>query len=111
MGLPFPAGKHLESLALQTTEYEPLPSSMKDGWISFAGPCSAAIRRINETMSDMDKSNLARAVEVYKRQELGGTTGDTYGFVVEVTEVLLILVYLIILSILSATVVANPTMF
>lgn len=62
MGLPFPAGKHLESLALQTTEYEPLPSSMKDGWISFAGPCSAAMRRINETMIDMDKSNLARAV-------------------------------------------------
>lgn len=62
MGLPFPAGKHLESLALQTTEYEPLPSSMKDGWISFAGPCSAAMRRINATMSDLDKSNLARAV-------------------------------------------------
>ena len=62
MGLPFPAGKHLESLALQTTEYDPLPSSMKDGWISFAGPCSAAIRRINKTMSDLDKSNLARAV-------------------------------------------------
>ena len=62
MGLPFPAGEHLESLALQTTEYDPLPSSMKDGWISFAGPCSAAIRRINKTMSDLDKSNLARAV-------------------------------------------------
>ena len=62
MGLPFPAGRHLEALALQTTEYEPLPSSMKDGWISFAGPCSAAMRRINETMSGMDKSNLARAV-------------------------------------------------
>ena len=62
MGLPFPAGKHLESLALQTTEYEPLPSSMKAGWISFAGPCSAAMRRINKTMSDLDKSNLARAV-------------------------------------------------
>ena len=62
MGLPFPAGKHLEALALQTTEYEPLPSSMKDGWISFAGPCSAAMRRINEPMSNMDKSNLARAV-------------------------------------------------
>lgn len=62
MGLPFPAGKHLESLALQTTEYDPLPSSMKDGWISFAGPCSAAMRRINKTMSDLDKSNLARAV-------------------------------------------------
>ena len=46
MGLPFPAGKHLEALALQTTEYEPLPSSVKDGWISFAGPCSAALRNI-----------------------------------------------------------------
>ena len=62
MGLPFPAGKHLEALALQTTEYEPLPSSVKDGWISFAGPCSAAMRRISEAMSDTDKSNLARAV-------------------------------------------------
>ena len=62
MGLPFPAGKHLEALALQTTEYEPLPSSVKDGWISFAGPCSAAMRRINNAMSEMDKSKLARAV-------------------------------------------------
>ena len=52
LGLPFPAGKHLEALALQTTEYEPLPSSVKDGWISFAGPCSAAMRRINNAMSD-----------------------------------------------------------
>ena len=55
-------GKHLEALALQTTEYEPLPSSVKDGWISFAGPCSAAMRRINNAMSDIDKSKLARAV-------------------------------------------------
>ena len=62
LGLPFPAGKYLEALALQTTEYEPLPSSVKDGWISFAGPCSAAMRRINNAMSEMDKSKLARAV-------------------------------------------------
>ncbi|MBS4967176.1 MAG: metallohydrolase, partial [Veillonella sp.] len=62
IGLPFPAGKHLEALALQTTEYEPLPSSVKEGWISFAGPCSAAMRRITASMSDLDKSNLARAV-------------------------------------------------
>ena len=39
-----------------------MPSSVKDGWISFAGPCSAAMRRINNAMSDMDKSKLARAV-------------------------------------------------
>ena len=62
MGLPFPAGKHLEALALQTTEYEPLPSSVKEGWISFAGPCSAAMRRISDSMNDTEKSNLARAV-------------------------------------------------
>lgn len=54
---------------------------------------------------------INRLLNRYIVKELGGTTGDTYGFVVEVTEVLLILVYVIILSILSATVVANPTMF
>jgi len=54
---------------------------------------------------------INRLLNRYIVKALGGTTGDTYGFVVEVTEVLLILVYLIILSILSATVVANPTMF
>ena len=51
---------------------------------------------------------INRLLNRYIVKELGGTT---YGFVVEVTEVLLILVYVIILSILSATVVANPTMF
>ena len=32
----------------------------------------------------------------YNTEQLGGTTGDTYGFVVEVTEVLLLLIYIII---------------
>lgn len=59
MGLSFPAGRELELLALKTESYKSLPSSVKDGWISFAGPCSAAMRRIE---SDMDKSDLARAV-------------------------------------------------
>ena len=54
---------------------------------------------------------INRLLNRYIVKALGGTTGDTYGFVVEVTEVLLILVYSIILSILSATVVNNPTMF
>ena len=40
IGFTISAGKHLEALALQTTEYEPLPSSVKEGWISFVGPCS-----------------------------------------------------------------------
>ena len=43
LGLPF-LQVNIRALALQTTEYEPLPSSVKDGWISFAGPCSAAMR-------------------------------------------------------------------
>ena len=46
LGLQFPCGKELERLALQTDTYDPLPSSVKDGWISFAGPCSAALRNI-----------------------------------------------------------------
>ena len=54
---------------------------------------------------------INRLLNRYIVKALGGTTGDTYGFVVEVTEVLLILVYSIIVSILSATVVNNPTMF
>lgn len=59
MGLSFPAGRELELLALQAESYNSLPSSVKEGWISFAGPCSAAMRRIEP---DVDKSDLARAV-------------------------------------------------
>ena len=54
---------------------------------------------------------INRLLNRYIVKELGGTTGDTYGFVVEVTEVLLLFVYIIILSILSATVASNTTMF
>ena len=48
MGLPFPAGKYLESLALQTTEYEPLPSFYESWMISFAGPCMCSYATYNE---------------------------------------------------------------
>lgn len=51
------------------------------------------------------------ALNGYIVKQLGGTTGDTYGFVTEVTEVLLLFVYIIILSILSATVASNPAVF
>ena len=54
---------------------------------------------------------IIRILNHYIVKQLGGTTGDTYGFVVEVTEVLLLFVYIIILSILSATVASNTTMF
>ena len=54
---------------------------------------------------------INRLLNRYIVKQLGGTTGDTYGFVVEVTEVLLLFVYIIILSILSATVASNTTIF
>ena len=43
---------------------------------------------------------INRIINHYIVKQLGGTTGDTYGFVVEVTEVLLILVYIITLTLL-----------
>ena len=49
---------------------------------------------------------INRIINHYIVKQLGGTTGDTYGFVVEVTEVLLILVYIITLSLLSSVVKA-----
>lgn len=54
---------------------------------------------------------INRILNHYIVKQLGGTTGDTYGFVVEVTEVLLLLIYIIILSVLSASVSSNTTMF
>ena len=54
---------------------------------------------------------INRILNYYIVKQLGGTTGDTYGFVVEVTEVLLLLIYIIILSVLSASVASNTTMF
>ena len=44
---------------------------------------------------------INRILNHYIVKQLGGTTGDTYGFVVELTEVLLILVYIITLTFLS----------
>ena len=54
---------------------------------------------------------INRILNHYIVKQLGGTTGDTYGFVVEVTEVLLLLIYIIILSVLAASVASNTTMF
>ena len=44
---------------------------------------------------------INRILNHYIVKQLGGTTGDTYGFVVELTEVLLILVYIVTLTFLS----------
>lgn len=46
LGLHFPAGAALDTLAQQAETYEPLPTSVVDGWISFGGPCSEAMRRL-----------------------------------------------------------------
>lgn len=58
LGLQFPAGRTLEQLAVEAIDYDPLPSSVKDGWVSFAGPCSEALRRIEKGVvpSSMAKS-------------------------------------------------------
>lgn len=61
LGLPFPAGPHLEQLALQSTdESVTLPSPVNGYNLSFAGPESAAMRLIAQGTLPAD---VARAVE------------------------------------------------
>ncbi|AOT68152.1 hypothetical protein Gferi_00280 [Geosporobacter ferrireducens] len=47
MGLPFPAGKHLDAAALQE-KHPPLelPVSVKDGWINFSGVETKVLRML-----------------------------------------------------------------
>lgn len=58
IGLPFPAGSHLEKLASESRADLIIPSYHRNGEISFAGPESAAIRML-KTESPAD---VARAV-------------------------------------------------
>ncbi|MCL6631658.1 MAG: peptidase M22 [Alicyclobacillus herbarius] len=51
MGLPFPAGPHLERLAEGAEKAFPLPSRVIDGQMSFSGPCSAALRALADGVS------------------------------------------------------------
>lgn len=44
LGLDFPAGAKLEQLALESNMETALPVAVQKGRISFAGPCSAAMR-------------------------------------------------------------------
>ncbi|NLW16125.1 MAG: O-sialoglycoprotein endopeptidase [Firmicutes bacterium] len=48
LGLPFPAGPHLEKLAMQATGQIRLPSVASAKGLSFSGPCSAALRLIEQ---------------------------------------------------------------
>ena len=47
LGLPFPAGKHLEELALKTTSHVTVPSFHREGEVSFSGPLTALLRHID----------------------------------------------------------------
>lgn len=61
LGLPFPAGPHLEKLAQQSTdESVTLPSPVNGYNLSFAGPETAAMRLIAQGAVPAD---IARAVE------------------------------------------------
>lgn len=61
LGLPFPAGPHLEALAKSVADgpYR-LPSQVSGARMSFSGPCSAALRAIGQGVS---AASIARAVE------------------------------------------------
>lgn len=58
--LPFPAGPHLERIALDSDKTLVIPSWVKDYSISFSGPETAAQRLI---AAKHNPSNIARAVE------------------------------------------------
>lgn len=59
LGLPFPAGPHLEELAKGAQGLVRLPGSVRAGDMSFSGPLSAALRLVGEAQP----RELARAVE------------------------------------------------
>lgn len=59
LGFSFPAGPFMEKSASLAYTYSPLPSSVKEGYISFAGPYSEAVRRIEK---GSDKNEMALAV-------------------------------------------------
>ncbi|NMB39123.1 MAG: O-sialoglycoprotein endopeptidase [Firmicutes bacterium] len=66
IGLPFPAGTHLEKLALESRADLIIPSFHRNGEISFAGPESAAMRMLEiESHADIARAvllNISRTV-------------------------------------------------
>jgi N6-L-threonylcarbamoyladenine synthase len=63
LGLTFPAGPKLEQLARLADEKASfrIPTSVNGSSMSFSGPCSAALRAIQ---NGVEKSEIARAVEI-----------------------------------------------
>ena len=66
LGLHFPTGAELDRLSQAGEGYDPLPGSVKEGRISFGGPCSEALRRIEraqvETMTAGEKEAFQGAM-------------------------------------------------
>ena len=60
LGLPFPAGPHLELLAQSASTEVAIPSSVKGFDLSFSGPEAAALRLVEKGVPAPD---VARAVE------------------------------------------------
>lgn len=60
LGLPFPAGKHLEKLAEQAEEMTEIPVSVRKTNISLSGPATAALRKLQ---AGADPAALALGVE------------------------------------------------
>ncbi|GMA52404.1 hypothetical protein GCM10025857_37610 [Alicyclobacillus contaminans] len=61
MGLPFPAGPHLEQLARRVSSSTlRLGGRLVNGRLSFSGPCSAALRAIE---AGVDHAEVAYAVQ------------------------------------------------
>jgi N6-L-threonylcarbamoyladenine synthase len=69
LGLPFPAGAHLESMALKAKESIDLPVALKDTKISFSGPESHAHRLLDQGVSP---AVMARSVEECVARSLAG---------------------------------------
>ena len=61
LGLPFPAGPHLEKLAQEASTAYELPVAVHKEKISFSGPATAALRAIT---AGADSATIARGTEI-----------------------------------------------
>jgi N6-L-threonylcarbamoyladenine synthase len=81
LGLPFPAGKHLESLALEAEDSLDLPVALKGNKVSFSGPESQAQRLLDQgarpaVMARSVEECVARSLAGLARQALKGQEGQ-----------------------------------
>lgn len=90
LGFPSPCGRQIESLALETTKYVPLPYSVKGNDVSFSGLLSAAkaiikngrqtaCYSLQETSFAMISEAVERALSFTKKKELmivGGVSAN-----------------------------------